>query len=198
MCTPGFFRIPVDDLYALPVLCDAARKCAPPNLVVVSPDAGFAKKARLYANHLNVPLAIAHKSRREHNEKAEIVELIGDVRGKTALLVDDFTISAGTLIDAAEKLMDHGAEAVMAVVTHGVFSVGARNALDNSCIQKVLVTDTVETQPEPLSSKVEVVSVAPLFGEAIRRIHGRQSISLLFSGDTNVRQTEDEQKQSAR
>ena len=194
----GFFRIPVDDLYALPVLCDAARKCAPPNLVVVSPDAGFAKKARLYANHLNVPLAIAHKSRREHNEKAEIVELIGDVRGKTALLVDDFTISAGTLIDAAEKLMDHGAEAVMAVVTHGVFSVGARNALDNSCIQKVLVTDTVETQPEPLSSKVEVVSVAPLFGEAIRRIHGRQSISLLFSGDTNVRQTEDEQKQSAR
>jgi ribose-phosphate pyrophosphokinase len=182
----GFFRIPVDDLYALPILCDAVRKYASPNLVVVSPDAGFAKKARLYANHLNVPLAIAHKRRREHNEKAEILELIGDVRGKTALLVDDFIISAGTLINAAKKLMEQGAEAVMALVTHGVFSVGAKDALDNSRIQRILVTDTVETQPEPLSSKVEVVSVAPLFGEAIRRIHGRQSISILFSGDADL------------
>jgi len=178
----GFFKVPVDDLQALRVLCDAVTKGRWPNLVVVSPDAGFAKRAREYANYLKVPLAVAHKSRREHDERAEILELIGDVRGKTALLVDDFTISAGTLIGAARKLVERGAETVVVAVSHGVFSVGARDAIDRSCIRKVLVTDTVETHPEPLSGKVEVVSVASLFGEAIRRIHDRQSISTLFGG----------------
>ena len=176
----GFFKIPVDDLYALPILCDAVMKEALPNLVVVAPDAGFAKKARNYADYLGVSLAIANKSRKSHDEKAEILEIIGDVRQKTALLVDDFTISAGTLVDAANKLIERGTSKVMAMVTHGVFSLGAREKIDRSNISKLFITDTIETQPEPLSSKVEVVSVAPLFGDAIRRIHDRQSISVLF------------------
>ena len=176
----GFFKIPVDDLYALPILCDAVMKEALQNLVVVSPDAGFTKKARNYADYLGVSIAIANKSRKSHNEKAEILEIIGDVRQKTALLVDDFTISAGTLVNAASKLIELGASKVMAMVTHGVFSLGAREKIDRSNISKLFITDTIETQPEPLSSKVEVVSVAPLFGDAIRRIHDRKSISVLF------------------
>lgn len=176
----GFFRIPVDDLYALSLLCDAVRKHVTSDLIVVAPDAGFAKKARNYANYLGVSLAIADKSRRSHDEKAEILEIIGDVRGKAALLVDDFTISAGTLVDAADKLIDRGANDVIAMVTHGVFGVGAKERIDGSKIRRLLITDTIETQPETLSSKVEVVPVASLFGEAIRRIHDRLSISVLF------------------
>ena len=177
----GFFKIPVDDLYAFPALCKAARKQDLSNLIVVAPDAGFAKKARTYADYLGVSLAIADKRRSAHDEKAEIMEVIGDVRGKTALLVDDFTISAGTLADAADKLTERGATSVMAMVTHGVFGPGSRERIDRSRIRTLLVTDTVETQPEPLSAKVKVVSVASLFGEAIRRIHDRQSISVLFT-----------------
>ena len=93
----GFFRIPVDDLYAVPVLCEAIASKALPDLVVVSPDAGFAKKAKLYAKRLGAPLAIADKERADHTETAEVVDLIGEVEGRTALVVDDFTISAGTL-----------------------------------------------------------------------------------------------------
>ena len=178
----GFFKIPVDDLYALPVLCDSVMKQSVGDLIVVSPDAGFAKKARSYADYLGVSLAIADKSRKSHDEKAEILEVIGDVHGKTALLVDDFTISAGTLVNAADKLLERGARKVMAMVTHGVFSIGAKEKIDRSNISKLIITDTIETQPETLSSKVEIVSVAPLFGDAIRRIHDRQSISVLFEG----------------
>jgi len=176
----GFFKIPVDDLNAFPVLCDAVRKHVNSNLVVVAPDTGFAKKARNYANYLKASLAIATKKRDAHDENAEITEVIGDVQGKMAVLVDDFTISANTLVDAAAKLKDRGAVDVMALVTHGVFAVGARERIDNSNITRLLITDTVESQREPLSAKVEVVSVAPLFGEAIRRIHDHQSISVLF------------------
>ncbi len=176
----GFFRIPVDDLYALPVLCDAIVSKQLPNLVVVSPDTGFAKHARKYASSLGTSIAIADKERRSHDERAEILEIIGEVQGKTALLVDDFTISAGTLVEAAEKLLERGAKAVYAAVSHGVFSAGSMERLERSPIQALLVTDSIETQPVVLSPKVEVVSVAPLFGEAIRRIHNRESISVLF------------------
>ena len=109
-----------------------------------------------------------------------MLEIIGEVRGKTAMIVDDFTISAGTLADAAAKLVERGAKAVYAAVSHGVFSVGSMERIDASPIQSLLVTDSIETQPVALSPKVEVVSVAPLFGEAIRRIHDRESISSLF------------------
>lgn len=176
----GFFRVPVDVLYGLPILCEAIVRKGLPDLVVVSPDTGFAKQARKFASALGTSIAIADKQRAAHDEHAEILEVIGDVRGKTALIVDDFTISAGTLADAAEKLVEKGARAVYAAVTHGVFAQGSMERLDRSPIERLLVTDSIETQPVALSSKVEVVSVAPLFGEAIRRIHDRESISVLF------------------
>jgi len=176
----GFFHIPVDDLYALPVLgAELARKQLP-NLIVVSPDTGFVKQARKYASFLGTSIAVADKQRKAHNESAEILEIIGEVHGKTALIVDDFTISTGTLVSAAQKLIERGAVAVYAAVSHGVFSAGSMERLEQSPIRNLLVTDSIETQPVVLSSKVQVVSVAPLFGEAIRRIHKRESISVLF------------------
>jgi ribose-phosphate pyrophosphokinase len=176
----GFFRIPVDDLYALPALCEAIQHRRLSNLVVVSPDTGFAKQARKYASLLGASIAIADKERKGHDERAEVLEIIGDVRGKTALIVDDFVISAGTLTDAANKLVERGATAVHAMISHGVFSEGSMERIDRSAIRSLLVTDSIETQPVELSEKIEVVSVAPLFGEAIRRIHNRESLSILF------------------
>jgi ribose-phosphate pyrophosphokinase len=176
----GFFRIPVDDLYALPVLCERIARKRLHNLIVVSPDTGFVKQARRFASLLGTSIAIADKERSAHDERARILEIIGEVRGRTALIVDDFTISAGTLVNAADKLMERGASAVYAAISHGVFSEGSMERLDRSPIQKLLVTDSIETQPVAFSQKVEVVSVAPLFGEAIRRINKRESISVLF------------------
>jgi ribose-phosphate pyrophosphokinase len=176
----GFFRIPVDVLYALPVLCQEVQRLRLSNFVVVSPDTGFAKQARKYARFLGTSLVIADKERNAHDERAEVLEIIGDVRDKTALIVDDFTISAGTLAEAADKLVDLGARAVYAAVTHGVFTPGSMERIDRSAIQRLLVTDSIETQPVAFSNKIDVVSVAPLFGEAIRRIHNRESISILF------------------
>jgi ribose-phosphate pyrophosphokinase len=176
----GFFHIPVDDLYALPVLCEAVEQKAFPNLVVVAPDAGFAKKARKFASRLNAPLAIADKERTDHNEQAEILSIMGNVEGRTALLVDDFIISGGTVAEAANALRSLGAEAVYAAVTHGVFTERSMAVLDESPIDLLFVTNTVEWKTSYLSPKVEVVSVGPLFGEAIRRIHQRESISGLF------------------
>lgn len=178
----GFFRVPVDDLYALPVLVEAVRAKHLQKLIVVSPDAGFAKKARLYATALHAPLAIADKERSEHDEAAEVLEVIGDVGGRTALIVDDFAISAATLCEVADELVARGADAVHAAVTHCVLSEGALARVRSSPIRSMVVTDSVETGPEALAGPVEVVSVAPLIGEAIRRIHGRESISVLFDG----------------
>jgi len=177
----GFFRIPVDDLYAEPALSEAIQAEHLPDLLVVSPDMGFVKKARSYASRLGAPLAIADKVREGHEEIAEVMEIIGEVHGRTALIVDDFTISGGTLVAVAQELMERGAQAVLAAVTHGVFSPGARERIDASPIARLYITDTVENQPERLSEKTEVVSVAPLFAEAIRRIYNHESISVLFS-----------------
>jgi ribose-phosphate pyrophosphokinase len=176
----GFFRIPVDDLYALPVLCEAIRSKDLPDLVVVSPDAGFAKKAKLYARRLGAPLAIADKERADHSENAKVVDLIGEVEGRTALIVDDFTISAGTLAEAARVLKVRGAASVYAAVSHGLLAGKAIERIDASPIERLFMTDSVETQPVALSDRIEVVSVAGLFGEAIRRISRRESISVLF------------------
>jgi ribose-phosphate pyrophosphokinase len=176
----GFFRVPVDDLYAAPYLCDAIARQGLANPVVVAPDAGFAKRARRFASRLRAPVAIADKARGGHDESVESMELIGEVSGLDAVIVDDFTISGGTLIEAAEELIARGARSVIAAVTHGVFAGGAMAAIDASPIGRLFVTDTIETQPEPLGPKVEIVSIAPLFAEAIRRIHDRESISSLF------------------
>jgi ribose-phosphate pyrophosphokinase len=177
----GFFSVPVDDLYSLPVLCDRIAAQQLRDLVVVAPDAGYAKKARQWANRLRAPTAIADKRRVDHTESAEIVELIGSVEGRTALIVDDFTISAGTLADAARILIERGATTVYAAVSHALLTAAASQRLDDSPIERLFTTDSVETQPAELSSKVEVVSVAGLFAEAIRRIADRESISVLFS-----------------
>ena len=176
----GFFKIPVDDLYALPILCDAVASKALPDLVVVAPDAGFAKKARAWATRLGCSLAIADKRRVDHREQAEVMEIMGEVEGRTALLVDDFTISAGTLVDAARKLVDRGAVRVLAAVSHGLLAGEAMARLEDSPIERLFITNTVETQPVDFCAKIESVSVAPLFGEAIKRIHNRESISILF------------------
>ncbi len=176
----GFFKVPVDDLYALPVLCDAIAAKGLEDLVVVAPDAGYAKKARAWADRLRAPTAIADKRRVDHSETAEIMELIGSVDGRTALIVDDFTITAGTLVDAARVLTERGVKSVYAAVSHGLLAGDANPRLDDSPIERLFMTDSVETQPTPHSSKVEIVSVAPLFGEAIRRIFRRESISDLF------------------
>jgi ribose-phosphate pyrophosphokinase len=176
----GFFHVPVDDLYAMPILCDAIAGKGLPDVVVVAPDAGFAKRARVYAQRLDVPYAIAEKERTDHSESAHVLDLIGDVAGKTALIVDDFTISAGSLADAARITADRGATQIYAMVTHGLLTDASVERLAESPIERLFITDTVETQPVDLPANVEVVSVAALFGEAIRRIHRKQSISVLF------------------
>jgi ribose-phosphate pyrophosphokinase len=161
------------------VLGDRIEKEGRGDLVVVSPDAGFAKQARRYASVLGTSVAIADKERKEHEEVAQ-VWVVGDVSGRDAVIVDDFTISAGTLVSCADELMRLGARSVFAAVTHGVFAEGSMERLDLSPIDKLIVTDTVENHPVSLSAKVEIVSVAPLFAEAIERIHRRQSISVMF------------------
>jgi ribose-phosphate pyrophosphokinase len=176
----GFFRIPVDNLYALPVLGKAIQLMGLENPVVVSPDLGFAKQARKYANFLGAPLAIGNKERKAHDERAEVMEIIGDVAGKTAIVIDDFTISGGTLVEAAKRLIEQGARRVFAMVTHGAFGAGSMERIIDSPIEKLIITDSIETQPVAFCDKIEVVSVAPFFAEAIRRIHNRESISVLF------------------
>lgn len=180
----GFFKVPVDDLRAAPVLCEAVgSKVSADRLVVVAPDAGFAKKARDYATRLGVPLAIADKRRVDHNETAEVTELMGDVEGRVALVVDDFTISAGTLIDAARVLLERGATTVLAAVSQALLTPEASRRLDDSPIERLYTTDAVPIDALATGSgggKLEIVSVAPLFGEAIRRISRRESISILF------------------
>ena len=176
----GFFRVPVDNLYALPALVERIEQLRLPNLVVVSPDAGFVKAARRYSQALGASLAIANKERTAHDEHAEVLEIIGDVAGKTALIVDDFTISAGTLTEVAHRLAQRGAREVYAMVSHGVLTPGSIERVEASPLKRLFITDSIETQPVAFSAKIEVIPIAPLFAEAIRRIHTRESVSGMF------------------
>ncbi len=176
----GFFRVPVDNLYALPVLVERIGQLSLQNLVVVSPDAGFVKAARRYARALGAPLAIVTKERSAHDEHAEVHEIIGEVAGRTALIVDDFTISGGTLAEAAARLIERGAAEVYAMVSHGALTPGSVERIEASPLKRLFITDSIENQPVRASEKLEVVSVAPLFAEAIRRIHTRESVSGMF------------------
>jgi ribose-phosphate pyrophosphokinase len=177
----GFFHLPVDNLYALPIVVERINEMNLEDIIVVSPDVGFAKQARRYASQLGVSLAIADKVRTAHDEKSKILQIIGEVEGKTAIVVDDFTISGGTLANVAVRLIEEGAREVYAVVTHGVLTEGSIERIDKSPIKQLLITDTVENQPVQFSEKIEVVSVASLFAEAIKRIHNRESISEMFA-----------------
>jgi len=176
----GFFRIPVDNLYALPIHCEWIKKKKLENLVVVSPDTGYAVHARKYAAYLKASVAIADKQRKAHDEHAEILEVIGDVKDKNVVVVDDFTISGGTLVEVSKKLIEMGAKRIFGVVTHGVFTGDSIKNINASPIEKLIVTDTVENHPVKLSEKIEIVSVAPLLGKAIKCIHNRESISAMF------------------
>lgn len=176
----GFFRLPVDNLYALPVLTQRLHDMHLERPVVVSPDVGFAKQARRYAEALSTSIAIADKERTGHDEHPGILNIYGPIEGHTAIIVDDFSVSAGTLTTVAGVLLDRGALAVYAAVSHGVLSAEGAERVQESAIQRLLITDTVENHPARLPDKVEVVSVSALFGEAIKRIHHRESISEMF------------------
>jgi len=176
----GFFKIPVDHLFAMPVLCNHFKKLEVEDLVVVSPDAGYAKTARHYSNFLQVPVAIGDKHRKDHSEQAEVLEIIGEVKGKNALIVDDFTLSAGSIINVAKGLKEKGAKDIYACVCHSLLKGETLQKFYNSPIKQMLVTDTV-AQPEDIDiNRIKVCSVAPLFAEAIKRIHYRESVTELF------------------
>ena len=179
----GFFSKPVDHLYARAVICEHMKSLNIENLVVCSPDAGFAKAAAAYANLLSVPVVIGNKARPDHSEQAEILEVIGQVDGKNVLMVDDFTITGGSLCSMAEVLKERGAKDIYAAVSHGVLSAGAAARIQDSVIERMFMTDTIESPVEPLCKKIELISVANLFAQAIRSIHDRTSVSMLFPDD---------------
>jgi ribose-phosphate pyrophosphokinase len=177
----GFFDIPVDNLYSSGALCSyVERTTLGEDLVVVSPDAGGVERARAYAKRLNASLAIIDK-RREKANVSEVMHLIGDVKGKTAILVDDMVDTAGTLTKAAHAVIEHGARKVYGICTHAVLSGPAVERIANSPLESMFVTDSIPlSQAAAACSKIKVVSVAKLFGEAIRAIHHNDSISRLF------------------
>lgn len=177
----GFFHIPVDNLFAFTVLCNRIREERLKDIIIVSPDIGFAKQARKYAAYLDTSVVLIEKERVMHNENAKVLRLLGEVNGNTAIIVDDFAISGNTLVNASKKLKDNGAREIYAMITHGVLTEGSIERINRSPIKKLLLTDTVENQPVKFSKKIEVVSVAPIFGEAINRIHTHKSISAMFT-----------------
>jgi ribose-phosphate pyrophosphokinase len=176
----GFFNIPVDNLYATPVLLDEVRRRLPRDVMIISPDAGGVERARAYAKRLGAGLAIVDK-RRESPNVAEVMNVIGDVRDRNCVIVDDMVDTAGTLTQAAGALMDAGAASVYAAVTHPVLSGPALKRISESPIQEMIVADTIPLRPDARDSdKIHVVSVAGLLGEAIRRINNEESVSSLF------------------
>ena len=175
----GFFDIPVDHLYAAPVTLEYIRQKFTGDLVMVSPDAGGVERARAFAKRLDATLAIIDKRREATFIKA--MTLVGNVWGKEAIVLDDMITTGATVTMAAELLMRHGAKSVHACVTHPVMSRNAVSSLQSSMVQSLMVTDTIALSPEAAAlDKIQVLSVAPLLGEAIRRIHNRDSVSSLF------------------
>ncbi len=176
----GFFNIPVDHLFAMNVLIDHIKKLNIPNLIVISPDAGGVERARAFAKRLGASLAIIDK-RREIQNEAKAMNIIGDVKGKVAFIVDDMIDTAGTLMEAANALTSAGAESVYACCTHPVLSGPAHERIKNSSIKSVIATNTIPlTGDLAKNEKVTILSIAPLLGEAILRIHGETSVSSLF------------------
>ncbi len=180
----GFFDIPVDNLYALPVfykymkdndLCDD-------DTVIVSPDAGGVARARTYAKKFGMPLAIIDK-RRSGPNIAKVMHVIGDVSGKKCILIDDMIDTAGTLTEAAAALMENGATSVKAMATHGILSGPAIERISNSVIEKVIITDTIDNTRLKDFAKLEILTVAGILATSIERIHNKESISSLFTGD---------------
>ncbi len=177
----GFFRIPVDHLYAYPVLSEYVKTLGLRDPVVVSPDAGFTKRARMYAQYLGTPLAIGDKIRRGHDESSEIVELVGDVAGRDVILTDDFSTTGSTLVGISHELKARGAKRQVACLSHVLLRHDGLERLEACPLELVIGTDTVHNTYLSRSDKIRIVSIAPLFAEALRRIHARESVSSLFA-----------------
>jgi ribose-phosphate pyrophosphokinase len=176
----GFFNIPVDHLFAAPVLIEELRRLEADDLVLVSPDAGGVERARAFAKRLHAGLAIVDKRRTSPNH-AEVMHIIGDVAGKTCVVVDDIIDTAGTLVKTAEGLQARGAARILAAGVHPVLSGPAVDRIESSVLERVFVTDTILLgERAAASDKIRQLSVAELLGEAIRRIHEAKSVSSLF------------------
>jgi ribose-phosphate pyrophosphokinase len=176
----GFFNIPFDHLYAMPIMLEYIRKNLMNDVVIVSPDAGGTERARAFAKRLETSLAMIDKRRSRPNE-SEVMNVIGDVKGKTAIIVDDMVDTAGTLTQAAQALKSKGASRVFACVTHGVLSGKALERINESVLSSLVITNTIQQPEEVLKSpKIKVMSIANLLGEAISRINNRDSVSSLF------------------
>ncbi|HTI37055.1 MAG TPA: ribose-phosphate pyrophosphokinase [Vicinamibacterales bacterium] len=177
----GFFDIPVDHLFAAPVIIEHLSRLESPNLTIVSPDAGGAERARAYAKRLDAELAIIDK-RRSEDGTAEVMNVIGDVTGRTCILQDDIIDTAGTIVKAANALKANGAERVFACAVHGVLSSNAIERLEAAPIDQVIITNTIPLQTEKARccKKIKQLSVARLLGQAIRSIHEETSVSSLF------------------
>jgi len=176
----GFFDVPVDHLFAAPVLLEAIRELALPNLMIVSPDAGGVERARAIAKRLEAGLAIVDKRRTAPNV-AEVMHIIGEVDGRDVLILDDIIDTAGTLTKTVDALRAKGARRILAAGVHGVLSGPAIQRIEQSPLEQVLITNTTPVEEKlAKSSKLRALSVAPLLGEAIRRIHENSSVSSLF------------------
>lgn len=176
----GFFNIPVDHLYAAPVMVEFIKNKYANNLVIVSPDAGGVERARAFAKRLGASLAIIDKRRTKPNE-SNIMNIIGDIKGKTALLLDDMVDTAGTITQAADALLNEGATRVAACCTHPVLSGTAIEKISQSGLEQMVVTDTIPLGEHAKScKKINALSVSRLLGEAIKRIHNDDSVSSLF------------------
>ena len=179
----GFFDGPVDHLTAMPVLVNWMAENLPDDLVVVSPDAGRVKVAERYANQLHADLAIVHKRRvKGAKNKVEAKEVVGEVEGRTCVLIDDMIDTAGTIVAAADQLTERGAAAVYCAATHGVFSGPAIDRLKNSTIEKVVITNTLPLPPEKRIDKIEVLSAAGIIADAIDAVFEDSSVSEIFDG----------------
>ena len=181
----GFFSIPVDELTAVNILSRYIREKNLPDIVVVS-ELGFAKKARNFAETLSAPLAIVEKRRVANDDQAELKNVIGEVEGKTAVIIDDEINTGGSLIETVNALTAEGAREVYSCATHGVFSRPALERIEESALTEVIVTDTIPLPPEANPDRITVLSIAPLFGEAIRRIHRGESVGALFSSEVQL------------
>ena len=175
----GFFDIPVDHLYGINPIIDYFKKAKVSNLVVVSPDVGGIKMARAYAKRFKAGLAIVDK-RRNTPEATEVMNILGEVKGKNAVIVDDIVATGSSLVEAAKALKKAGAKKIYATITHGILSNNAVGKINESCIDCLIITDSIPLAEDKKSKKIKVVSVDSLFAEAIKRIHFEKSISVLF------------------
>ena len=176
----GFFDIPMDHLYAVNIFVNHIKKIKLKNVVIVSPDVGGIKMARAYAKKFEAPLAIVDK-RRISGEETEAMNILGDIKGKNLIIIDDLVATASSLVEAAAALKKQGAKEIYAAITHPVLSGPAIKRINDSVIKKLFVTNTIPVENGKKHKKIEVLSIAPLLAEAIKRIHNEESVSCLFN-----------------